>query len=132
MPITWDIDEGAQLATVRVVGPLTLDAARQALMELYAQPGYRPPVVDLWDLREAQIDADPGDVQAFVRFIQGSRGDQGTDQTALVVASLFDFGISRMYQAHAEATIPISIRAFTRLDEAYEWLDRTMPASSRA
>ena len=132
MPITWDIDEGAQLATVRVVGPLTLEAARQALMELYAQPAYRPPVVDLWDLREAQIDADPGDVQAFVRFIQGSRGDQGTDQTALVVASLFDFGISRMYQAHAEATIPISIRAFTRLDEAYEWLDRTMPALSRA
>lgn len=131
MPITWDIDEDAGLVTVRVVGPLTLDGARQALIELYAQPSYRPPMVDLWDLRGAQIDTSPGDVQAFVHFIQGSRGSRGTDQTALVVASMVDFGISRMYQAHAEASLPISIRAFTKLDEAYAWLDRAMPAEPR-
>lgn len=131
MPITWDIDESAKLVTVRVIGSLTLDAARQALMELFAQPSYRPPMVDLWDLRAAQIDSSPGDVQAFVRFIQGSRGEHGTDQTALVVASMVDFGISRMYQAHAEASLPIEIRAFTQLDEAYAWLDRTMPLSER-
>jgi hypothetical protein len=124
MPITWDIDDNAKLATVRVVGPLTLDGARQVLMELYAQPSYRPPMVDLWDLRAAQIDSSPGDVQAFVRFIQGSRGDHGTEQTALVVSNLVDFGISRMYQAHAEASLSVSVRAFTQLDEAYAWLNR--------
>lgn len=128
MPITWDIDEDARLVTVRVIGPLTLDGAREALMELYAQPSYGPPMVDLWDLRAAQIDANPGDVQAFVRFIQGSRGNRGTDQTALVVANIVDFGISRMYQAHAESSLPLSVGAFTRLDEAYTWLDRAMPA----
>jgi hypothetical protein len=127
MPITWDIDEDAGLVTVRVVGPLTLDDARQALTELYAQPSYRPPMVDLWDLRAAEIDPGPGEVEAFVRFIQGSRGDRGTEQTALVVASVADFGISRMYQAHAEASLPISVRAFTRIDEAYAWLGRAMP-----
>ena len=131
MPITWDIDEGARLVTVRVVGPLTLDGARQTMMELYAQPSYRPPMVDLWDLRAAEIESGPGDVQAFVRFMQGNRGDRGTDLTALVVSNMVDFGISRMYQAHAEASLPISVRAFTRLDEAYEWLDRAMPAESR-
>jgi hypothetical protein len=131
MPITWDIDEDAAIVTVRVVGSLTLEGARQALVELYAQPSYRPPIVDLWDLRAAQIDSGPGDVAAFVRFIEGSRGDRGTDQTALVVANMVDFGISRMYQAHAEASLPISIRAFTQLDEAYAWLDRTMPAELR-
>ncbi|HLT39486.1 MAG TPA: STAS/SEC14 domain-containing protein [Enhygromyxa sp.] len=129
MPITWDIDETAGLVTVRVVGPLTLDDARQALTELYAQPSYRPPIVDLWDLRSARLDPSPGDVEAFVRFIQGSRGDRGTDQTALVVASMADFGISRMYQAHAEACLSLSIRAFTQLDEAYAWLDRAMPTT---
>lgn len=132
MPITWDIDEQAGLVTVRVVGPLTLDGAREALKELYAHPSYRPPMVDLWDLRAAQIDSGPGEVQAFVRFIQGSRGDHGTDQTALVVASMVDFGISRMYQALAEASLPISIRAFTQLDEAYAWLDRAAPTDTRA
>jgi hypothetical protein len=126
MAITWHIDEDAGLVTVRVVGPLTLDDARVALTELYAQPSYRPPIVDLWDLRAAQIDSNPGDVPAFVRFIQSSRGDRGTEQTALVIADMVDFGISRMYQAHAEASLPISVRAFTRLDEAYEWLDRAM------
>jgi hypothetical protein len=131
MPITWDIDEDARLVTVRVVGQLTLDGARQALMELYDRPSYRPPMVDLWDLRAAQIDSGPGDVQAFVRFIQGSRGDRGTDQTALVVANLVDFGISRMYQAHAEGILPVSVRAFIRLDEAYAWLDRAMPAEAQ-
>jgi hypothetical protein len=127
MSITWNIDEDAKLATVRVVGSLTLESARQALMELYAQPSYQPPMVDLWDLRAAQIDSGPGDVPALVRFIQGNRGNHGTDQTALVVASMVDFGISRMYEAHAEASLPISIRAFTQLDEAYAWLDRAMP-----
>lgn len=131
MTITWDIDEKAGLVTVRVVGQLTLESARQALTELYAQPSYRPPMVDLWDLRAAQIDSGPGDVQAFVRFIQGSRGNHGTDQTALVVSNMVDFGLSRMYQAHAEASLPISVRAFTQLDEAYEWLDRAMPAEAR-
>jgi hypothetical protein len=129
MAITWDIDEDARLVTVRVVGPLTLDDARQALMDLYAQPSYRPPMVDLWDLRAARIDSGPGDVEVFVRFIQGRRGDRGTEQTALVVASMADFGISRMYQAHAEASLPISIRAFTQLDDAYAWLDRNPPVT---
>lgn len=130
MPITWCIDEDAGLVTVRVVGPLSLDGARQTLKELYAQPSYRPPLVDLWDLRAAQIDSGPGDVQAFVGFIQACRGSGGTDQTALVVASMVDFGISRMYQAHAEASLSVSIRAFTRLDEAYAWLGRAMPATN--
>ncbi|MFO7563295.1 MAG: STAS/SEC14 domain-containing protein [Enhygromyxa sp.] len=129
MPITWNIDEDAKLVIVRVVGRLTLGDARQALIELYAQPSYRPPMVDLWDLRAAKIDSGPGEVEAFVRFIQGSRGDHGTDKTALVVASMVDFGISRMYQAHVEASLPISIRAFTQLDEAYAWLGRAMPPS---
>ena len=131
MPITWDIDEVARLVTVRVVGSLTLDDARAALMDLYAQPSYHPPMVDLWDLRAAEIDSGPGDVQAFVRFIQGHRGSQGTEQTAVVVANMVDFGISRMYQAHAEASLPISIRAFTQLDEAYAWLDRSKSAEPR-
>jgi hypothetical protein len=129
MPITWDIDEQAQLVTVRVHGPLTLEEARQALTELYAQPSYCPPIVDLWDLRTAQINSGPGDVQAFVSFIQSRRGDRGTAQTALVVGSMVDFGISRMYQSLAECTLPISIRAFTQLDEAYAWLDRAMPSA---
>jgi hypothetical protein len=128
MTITWHIDEAAGLVTVRVVGPLTLDDARSALVELYAQPSYRPPIVDLWDLRAAQIDSNPGDVQAFVRFIQTNRGEHGTERTALVIADMVDFGISRMYQAHAEASLPISVRTFTKLDEAYEWLDRTASA----
>ena len=131
MPITWHIDEDAGLVTVRVVGPLTLEGARQTLTELYAQPSYRPPMVDLWDLRAAQIESGPGDVQAIVRFIQASRGSGGTDQTALVVTSTADFGISRMYQAHAEASLPISVRAFTRLDEAYAWLGRATLASDQ-
>ncbi|HVI02558.1 MAG TPA: hypothetical protein VM869_27815 [Enhygromyxa sp.] len=127
MPITWDIDETAKLVTVRVVGPLTLDGARQALKELYAEPSYRPPMVDLWDLRDAEIDRGPGDVEAFVRFIQVSRGDRGTNQTALVVSSMAEFGISRMYQAYAEVSLPISVRTFTRIEEAYAWLEREMP-----
>lgn len=131
MPITWHIDEDAGLVTVRVVGPLTLAAAQQTLTELYAQPSYRPPLVDLWDLRAAQIEASPGEVQAFVRFIQASRGTRGTDQTALVVNNTADFGLSRMYQAHVESSLPISVRAFTRIDDAYAWLGRAMLGSDQ-
>jgi hypothetical protein len=128
VPITWNIDEGAAIVTVRVDGALTFDGARQTLMELYADPRYRSPIVDLWDLRDAEIDSGPGDVQRFVQFVQLSRGERGIDQTAIVVARPADFGISRMYQSLTEATLPISVQVFTRLDEAYAWLGRPMPA----
>ena len=127
MPITWNIDEDAALVTVRVDGALTFDGARQTLTELYADPRYRSPIVDLWDLRDAEIDSGPGDVQRFVQFVQLSRGERGIDQTAIVVARPADFGISRMYQSLTEATLPISVQVFTQLDEAYAWLGRPMP-----
>jgi hypothetical protein len=127
MPITWHIDEDAALVTVRVHGALTLEGARQSLMELYAQPSYRSPMVDLWDLRDAEIDSGPGDVQRIVQFIQGNRGERGSDRTALVVARAADFGISRMYQTLAEGTLPFSVQVFTQLDQAYNWLGRSMP-----
>jgi hypothetical protein len=127
MPITWHIDEDAALVTVRVEGVLTLEGARQALMNLYAQPSYRSPMVDLWDLRDAEIDSGPGDVQRFVQFIQTNRGEHGSDRTALVVGRPADFGISRMYQALAENTLPFPVQVFTQLDEAYAWLGRSMP-----
>jgi hypothetical protein len=132
MPITWHMDEKAALVTVRVQGALTLEGARQALMSLYAEPKYRSPMVDLWDLREAEIDSGPGDVQRFVQFIQASRGDRGSDQTALVVARPADFGISRMYQTLAEGTLPFSIQVFMRIEDAYAWLGRAMPEGSGA
>lgn len=127
MPITWHIDETAALVTVRVHGALTLEAARQTMMELYAEPSYRSPIVDLWDLRDAEIDSGPGDVQRFVQFMQLRRGEHGSDRTALVVARGADFGISRMYQTLAEATLPISVNVFTQLEDAYAWLGRAMP-----
>jgi hypothetical protein len=127
MPIIWHIDEDAALVTVRVHGALTLDGAQQTLMALYAEPRYRSPMVDLWDLRDAEIDSGPGDVQRFVQFMALSRGEHGSDRTALVVARGADFGISRMYQTLAEATLPISIQVFTQLDEAYAWLGRPLP-----
>ena len=68
MPITWNIDEDAGVVVVRVVGPLTPEGARQTLLELYQQPAYRSPLVDLWDLREAQIDSGPGDVEAWLFY----------------------------------------------------------------
>jgi hypothetical protein len=129
MPITWTIDEAAKLTTVSVAGSLTLAEARQAITELYAQPSYRPPMVDLWDLRDAQMQVSPGDVQAFVYFLRSRRGDRGTDRTALVVGGGFEFGISRMYQAHAEASLPLAIQVFTELDDAYAWLGRAPPRS---
>jgi hypothetical protein len=126
MPITWHIDEHAAIVTVRVEGALTLDGARQTLTELYTDPRYRSPIVDLWDLRDAEIDSGPGDVQRLLQFIQLSRGDRGSDRTALVVARPADFGISRMYQSLAEATLPFSVQVFTQLEEAYAWLGRPM------
>lgn len=127
MPITWNIDEHAALVTVRVQGVLTLEGARQTLTALYAEPSYRSPMVDLWDLREAEIDSGPGDVQRFVQFIQLSRGERGSDRTALVVARPADFGISRMYQSLAAEALPFPVQVFTQIDEAYAWLDRSMP-----
>lgn len=125
MPIDWDIDEHAMLATVRVSGAMTLSDARQALTQLYAQPCYRPPMVDLWDLRAAEIDTNPGEVAALVHFIEGHRGEHGTDRTAVVVSNAVEFGITRMYQAHAEGCLPIAIQVFTRLADAYSWLGKT-------
>ncbi|PRP93161.1 hypothetical protein ENSA5_44280 [Enhygromyxa salina] len=122
MPVEWNIDEDARLTTVRVDGPLTLTIGRETLAALYAEPGYHSPMASLWDLRKAQLDPRPGEVQQFVEFIRTHRGARGTDQTALVVARPADFGISRMYQAYAETTLDFPVRVFLDLDEARAWL----------
>ena len=122
MPVRWNIDPNLGLTTVTAEGRLDLQAALDTMTELYAQPSYRPPMLDLWDLRAAELDSAPGDVQAFVRFLEGSRGENGTAKTALVVGRTADFGLSRQYQAYAEMSLPLSINVFTSLDEARAWL----------
>ena len=122
MTIEWHIDEDAGLTTITVSGRLTFDRVRATMLELFAQPAYRPPMADLWDLRAAKIDPGPGEVSEFVRFLESSRGESGTERTALVVTRAVDFGISRMYQAHAEVRLPLTIRVFEELGQARSWL----------
>ena len=123
MPASWTIDEHARLTTVTIAGRFTLPEAQQTLLELYAQPSYNRPMVDLWDLREAQLEAGPGDMLRFVRFMLGRSGGARTDRTALVVvAGGHQFGLSRMYQTYADTMLSLPVSVFTDVDQALAWL----------
>ena len=121
MPVEFLIDEERRCTTVIVRGSLTLEVARRAHKDLYAQDAYRSPMVSLWDLSEATLDPGPGEVLRLVEFIREHRGEKGVTRTAIVASRVVDFGISRMFEAHA-AALPFEVKVFRKSDEARRWL----------
>ena len=119
MTVDFHFDVERRYTIVTVHGVLTVEVAREALTQLYAQD-VRPLVI-LWDLSAATLDAETSDVVELVGFIRKNRGEGGANKVAIVTSREVDFGVSRMYEARGD-TLPFEIQVFRESTAAKSWL----------
>ena len=85
----------------------------------------------LWDLRQGNIESTDDEVWNLARTVRTLNLSIRTGgKTALVAGEGAIFGLARTYQHIADTlNLPFDIRAFSDIEEAYDWLGRDVPTS---
>lgn len=128
-PMTWyrfSVDAERKLVVVTVRGDLNPVAIRRFRRELEAHPDFKPSMAQLADLRDANGDQ----AFAFLRELLVDDPFGSGARRACVVARDVDFGMMRVYGAHAESK-DMEFVPFRSLPEACEWLGVPLDAVER-
>jgi hypothetical protein len=114
-------DPATGIWTIRLSGVVTPQEVLDAYAEMRASPAFVPEAPRLWDARET--DAAPIVESIDLVRIARSPGSSVPHRVAVLVHRDVDFGMSRVYQAHAEyAKRPGETRVFRDQAEALAWL----------
>ena len=123
MAITTHIDADAGLRHHKVTGELSVTELRHALEELYAKSAFSAEHNVVWDIREADVSAFTAqDINDVAMFVAEHWGGENTPRAAMVVASDFDFGLARMYEASVSDEKYRSVQVFRDMTEAVAWI----------
>ena len=119
--IETKIDEEKDLTIQMVVGPVSLQDACDELDRYYAGPFTK---LILWDLTRAGISSYKTEhIIALVRKVKQYHHLRKGGKTAMVISKDLNYGLTRMYQAHAEGEeLDFEIRVFRDMEKAKEWL----------
>jgi hypothetical protein len=130
MAITTHIDSSAGLRHHKVTGVLSTAELRQTLDEVYARPDFSPEYNAVWDLREADVSAfTTQDINALAEFVSEHWGGPNAPRAALVVATDFDFGLARMYEASVSDDRLRQVQVFRDMAEAVAWVSERATSS---
>lgn len=112
----------SNIAGIRMKGPLSEQAIRDAFDSVVAHPEYRPGMGRLWDFRDADSSAlDATALRRLADYSTGHAAEVRTARVAFVASRPLEYGLSRMFEGMTEpAGVPR--RAFYSLEEAEAWL----------
>jgi hypothetical protein len=121
MTASVSLDPETGIWTFQLSGTVTAEEALRAYQEMRESPEFRPSAPRLWDARETVSGTA---IDGFdLRSIAQRTGSGVAHKVAILVRRDVDFGISRMYQSHAELEDqPADTRIFRDHDEAVAWL----------
>jgi len=123
MAITTHIDVDARLRHHKVTGELSVTELRLALAEDYAKSDFSAEHNVVWDIREADVSAfTTQDINDVAAFVAEHWGGESTPRAAMVVASDFDFGLARMYEASVSDDRYRRVQVFRDMTEAVAWV----------
>ena len=123
MAITTHIDVDAGLRHHKVTGELSVTELRLTLEEVYAKSDFSAEHNVVWDIREADVSSFTAqDINEVAMFVAEHWGGRDTPRAALVVASDFDFGLARMYEASVSDDRYRSVQVFRDMTEAVAWI----------
>ena len=84
---------------------------------------YKPGMARLWDFRKADSsNLDPASFGLIAQHSADSPPGVRDVKAAFVTAQPAEFGLARMFQAHAENIAAATLRVFDDLGEAETWL----------
>jgi hypothetical protein len=123
MEMHTQIDKKRNLRSHRVTGLINVSELKQKLEEFYISPAYDPKMDALWDMRDADFSAVTTDeIYSFVNMVKSYWGQTGQGKSAIVVESVFDYGMTRMYEIILTLNTSSNIMVFKDYDEAQKWL----------
>ncbi len=122
MPVVTHVDSDTDLVTFECSGTLVLQDVSCALDAMFADPGFRPGIDALWDLRHASIGLYAQQIPDVLRIIRDRQDNRGTGyRVAILVAGSPDFGLSTLFEMSTHA-MPFDVRVFRSSTEASRWL----------
>jgi hypothetical protein len=122
MAVETNIDADAGLITFKVTGELVLDEIRQSLEGAYSDPGFRPDMNSLWEIKEGTIGVTPTQLPDLIKLLEGLADKRSTGyKVAIVVRGNLDFGLSTIFQMHSYS-LPFEVKVYQSLTQAKEWL----------
>ncbi len=123
MNIVTVFDLERMVRTHQVSGIVNLPAFRAILEALYTSKQFNPDMNALWDLRMADFSAVmPEDVRALMHVVVSNWSRSGKCHSAILVASMTEYGVVRIYASQFGQSAPCKIKVFMDLIEARHWL----------
>lgn len=118
----FDLEHGVR--THQMTGVINLRALQGILQGLYSSKQFNPDMNAFWDLRLADFSCiTPEDVREIMHVVVNNwGGPPGTCRCAILVASLAEFGVARIYMSQFGRAAPCEIKIFLELSEARQWL----------
>ncbi len=123
MNVVTVFDPARMVRTHQVTGNASLPAFCGILEGLYASKQFNPDMNSLWDLRLADFSGiTPEDVRALMHVVVSNWQRSGKCHSAILVASMTEFGMARTYESQFGRNAPCKIKIFLDLNEARQWL----------
>lgn len=123
MPIDHEIADAEGLAYVTARDPVDLEAVRGSISGLAGEPGFRPDLGILVDLRGMDYIPSNDDIQVIADCL-GRMKESYRSRIAVVVADDLRFGLFRMASTYANLR-GVTMRIFRDTGAARSWLAET-------
>lgn len=145
MHVETQMDRVKAIRTHRITGAVTLEDFRNLLEAVYNSAQFDASMHSLWDVREADFTGVTAqDIRSFGEFVRKNWVETRKNKAAIVVSSLADFGITRMYEMVLGPMATGKVMVFRNLKTAWDWIEgridtaaaqpvgQTVPPQSRA
>jgi hypothetical protein len=119
--MSFRIDVAERIVRSVVVGDLDAEDAVEVNARLVADPDFDPDLDHLCDL--TRVERVPLD-SAGIDFVVTSSPFSAASRQAIVVSDKTTYGLTRMFQSHAEGTLG-ELRIFHTIEDAHAWLRDT-------
>lgn len=119
-----------RIRTHKVNGVVNLQDFKDLLTAVYNSAQFDPNLHSLWDLRDADFSAvTPQEIRSLAELVRVNWAEKRQNKAAIVVSSLSDYGISRMYEQVLGPAAVGKVMIFRDLKSAWDWIEGKMTVS---
>lgn len=121
MPVTYSVEPGEGIVYMSVDGEAPFEEWRGVLLEVFADPAYRPGFNFLSDRTRATDCPDSNYVQRCLDFLLEHRREMGSYRWAMVSRQPAVYGMQRMFSILGESN-GVRAEVFKDFEQARGWL----------
>jgi len=122
MPIETMIDKESGIIIRTMIGDFTFEEIRSSFEALIDHHDFDKDLPVLWDFRKTDArNIYKKEIKSIVAFYESQSERRSGIKVAFVVPSDFEYGIARMFEAHA-LYVPAEIEIFRNYEDAMAWL----------